>query len=223
MRSFSGTSLAVAALVALSVLPGCAKVGQLKAMKSLKAANAAYKQQDYKAASDLYEETVQADPNQAVAYFYLANSYDQQFKPSKKGEAANDALLVVTVGQVEVRGSGLPDGGREAVVLRQTGGQEARQALAGVSRGGVRGGQAERPRQGRTGRPAHDSARPVRDDELLRAGEDLRGRRGVRRRGADAAEGQGGQAERRGRLQPARRLLQPAGAVREDDRGARAG
>jgi predicted Zn-dependent protease len=93
MRSFSGTSLAVAALLTLSVLPGCAKVGQLKALKSLKAANAAYKQQDYKAASDLYEETVQADPNQAVAYFYLANSYDQQFKPSKKGEAANDALL----------------------------------------------------------------------------------------------------------------------------------
>lgn len=93
MRSFSGTSLAVAALLTLSVLPGCAKVGQLKALKSLKAANAAYKQQDYKAASDLYEETVQADPNQAVAYFYLANSYDQQFKPSKKGEAANDAFL----------------------------------------------------------------------------------------------------------------------------------
>ena len=93
MRSFSGASLAVAALLALSVLPGCAKVGQLKAMKSLKAANAAYKQQDYKVASDLYEETVQADPNQAVAYFYLGNSYDQQYKPSKKGDPANDALL----------------------------------------------------------------------------------------------------------------------------------
>ena len=93
MRSFSGASLAVTVLLALSVLPGCGKVGQLKAMKALKAANAAYKQQDYKVASDLYEETVQADPNQAVAYFYLGNSYDQQFKPSKKGDAANDALL----------------------------------------------------------------------------------------------------------------------------------
>ena len=93
MRSLSGASLAVTAMVALSVLPGCAKVGQLKAMKALKAANAAYKQQDYKAASDLYEQTVQADPNQAVAYFYLGNSYDQLFKPSKKGDPANDALL----------------------------------------------------------------------------------------------------------------------------------
>ncbi len=93
MRSLSGASLAVTAMVALSVLPGCAKVGQLKALKSLKAANAAYKAQDYKAAGELYEETVQADPNQAVAYFYLGNSYDQQYKPSKKGDPANDALL----------------------------------------------------------------------------------------------------------------------------------
>jgi len=93
MRSFSGASLAVAALLAVSVLPGCAKVAQLEAMKSLKAANAAYKQQDYKAASDLYQKTVEVDPNQAVAYFYLANSLDQQFKPSKKGDPANDDLL----------------------------------------------------------------------------------------------------------------------------------
>jgi Tfp pilus assembly protein PilF len=93
MRSFSGASLAVTTMVALSVLPGCTKVGQLKALKDLKAANAAYRQQDYKTASDLYEATVQADPNQAVAFFYLGNSYDQQFKPSKKGEPANDALL----------------------------------------------------------------------------------------------------------------------------------
>jgi tetratricopeptide (TPR) repeat protein len=93
MRSFSGASLAGAALLALSVLPGCAKVGQLKAMKALKAANTAYKAQDYKIASDLYEETVAADPEQAVAYFYLGNSYDQQYKPSKKGDPVNDAML----------------------------------------------------------------------------------------------------------------------------------
>ena len=100
MRSFSGASLVVKAAVVLSVLSasglalsGCAKVGQLKAMKSFKAANQAYQQQDYKKAAQLYEETVAADPNLASAYFYLGNSYDQQFKPSKKGEAENDALL----------------------------------------------------------------------------------------------------------------------------------
>src|SRR5438067_9438205 len=92
MRSFSAATLAAAAVLALTVT-GCAKVGQLKAMKSFKAANQAYQQQDYKRAAQLYEDTVAADPNMATAYFYLGNSYDQQFKPSKKGDAENDALL----------------------------------------------------------------------------------------------------------------------------------
>ena len=91
MRALSGASLAVA-ILALSAV-GCARVGQLQAMKAFKAANQAYQQQDYKKASGLYEEAVAADPNLSQAYFYLGNSYDQQFKPSKKGEPENDALL----------------------------------------------------------------------------------------------------------------------------------
>jgi tetratricopeptide (TPR) repeat protein len=93
MRSLSGASLAVSGALALSFMPGCTQVGHLKAMKAYKEANQAYVQQDYKKAAQLYEETVQADPELAAAYFYLGNSYDNQFKPSKKGEAANDALL----------------------------------------------------------------------------------------------------------------------------------
>ena len=94
MRSLSG--LACAAMLALASLTstvGCAKVGEIKAKKAFKAANQAYQQQDYKKAGDLYEETVAADPNLNSAYFFLGNSYDNQYKPSKKGEAANDALL----------------------------------------------------------------------------------------------------------------------------------
>ena len=95
MRSLSGASLALAAMFALTVptVTGCAKVGELKAMKAFKAANQAYQGQDYKRAAQLYEEAVQANPNLATAYFYLGNSYDNQWKPSKKGEAENDALL----------------------------------------------------------------------------------------------------------------------------------
>ena len=92
MRSFSGAAVAVAMAGALTAT-GCAKVGQLKAMKSFKAANQAYQQQDYKKAAQLYEDTVSADPDMASAYFYLGNSYDQLYKPSKKGDADNDALL----------------------------------------------------------------------------------------------------------------------------------
>ncbi len=90
MRSFPGAALTLA--LALS-MTACAQVGELKAKKSIKAAHQAYQQQDYKKASQLYEETIAADPKMAVAYFYLGNCYDNLYKPSKKGEPDNDALL----------------------------------------------------------------------------------------------------------------------------------
>lgn len=91
-RWLAGASLV--AMVALGTV-GCSKMGMLKAMKAFKEANAAYQQQDYQRSADLYEETVQAGdyPELASAYFYLGNSYDNLYKPSKKGEAQNDELL----------------------------------------------------------------------------------------------------------------------------------
>jgi tetratricopeptide (TPR) repeat protein len=76
-----------------SLTAGCAKVGEIKAKKAFKSANQAYQAQDYRKAGEFYEETIAADPNLNAAYFFLGNSYDNQYKPSKKGEAANDALL----------------------------------------------------------------------------------------------------------------------------------
>ncbi len=100
MRSVSGAALAITAALALSQLStvGCGKVGQLKAMKSFKAANQNYQSQDYQKAAELYEQTIQADPtlsfpNGPSTYFYLGNSYDNLFKPSKKGDPKNDELL----------------------------------------------------------------------------------------------------------------------------------
>jgi tetratricopeptide (TPR) repeat protein len=87
------------AMLALGFV-GCGKVGELQAMKAFKAANQAYQQQDYKKAVPLYEEAIGAAPQTQAAhqaYFFLGNSYDQQFKPSKKGEAENDALLAKAV------------------------------------------------------------------------------------------------------------------------------
>jgi tetratricopeptide (TPR) repeat protein len=95
MRALSGASLLVGAVLAFGSFAstGCAKVGEIKAKKAFKAANQAYQAQDYRKAAGLYEETVAADPNLAQAYFYLGNSYDNLYKPSKKGEPENDALL----------------------------------------------------------------------------------------------------------------------------------
>jgi len=89
----SAAALALVAALAATSIVGCAKVGQIKAKKAFKEANQAYQQQDYKKSATLYAETVEADPELASAYFYLGNSYDNLWKPSKKGDADNDALL----------------------------------------------------------------------------------------------------------------------------------
>jgi Flp pilus assembly protein TadD len=99
MRLVSGLSLTVAAALVLTAV-GCGKMGELKARKNYKEANQAYAQQDYKRASELYELTIQADPDNpglANAYFYLGNSYDNLYKPSKKGDPANDELLAKAI------------------------------------------------------------------------------------------------------------------------------
>jgi tetratricopeptide (TPR) repeat protein len=94
MRSLSGAPLTLVAVLAIgSVASGCAKVSEIKAKKAFKSANQAYQAQDYKKAAAFYEETVAADPNLGAAYFFLGNSYDNLYKPSKKGDAENDALL----------------------------------------------------------------------------------------------------------------------------------
>jgi tetratricopeptide (TPR) repeat protein len=115
MRSLSGASLACVAMLALgSLTAGCAKVGEIKAKKAFKSANQAYQAQDYKKAGEFYEETIAADPNLNAAYFFLGNSYDNQYKPSKKGDAANDALLEKAVDNYQraaekLSASGSPD------------------------------------------------------------------------------------------------------------------
>ena len=97
MRAFSGASLASAAMVALAISAGCSQVSQVQAKRSFKGANVAYQAQDYKKAAALYEETLQEDPSIAAAHFFLANSLDNQYKPSRRGEAANDELMIKAV------------------------------------------------------------------------------------------------------------------------------
>ena len=103
MRSLSGASLTLGTL-GLAATIGCSQVGMVQARRDFKAANAAYQQQDYKKAADLYEQTLKEDPTLSKAYFYLANSYDNQFKPSRKGERL---IGVLTVGSMLVSWIGL--------------------------------------------------------------------------------------------------------------------
>src|SRR4029077_20284385 len=95
-------------LLVVTSAVGCAKVAQLKAMKSFKNANQAYQRQDYKNAVALYEDALQNNPELAQAYFFLGNSYDNLWKPTKKGDPANDALLDKAVDNYQKAAETLP-------------------------------------------------------------------------------------------------------------------
>jgi len=66
----------------------------------MKAGNAAYAQQNYKAAVEGYEQALATDPTNEdlqTSYFFLANSYDNLWKPGVTGDPANDALMLKAV------------------------------------------------------------------------------------------------------------------------------
>ncbi len=84
--------LAVIIVVALS-LTSCEYYGVLQARKVWKDANAMYQRSDFEGAAEAYEEVVANDPSFTYALFYLANSYDNLYKPGRRGEADNDAYL----------------------------------------------------------------------------------------------------------------------------------
>jgi tetratricopeptide (TPR) repeat protein len=76
---------------------GCGQIGMLKAKMAFKDANLLYQNQDYRAAAEKYEEVLANDPSLTYAYFFLGNSYDQQYRTVKRGDAANDALLTKAI------------------------------------------------------------------------------------------------------------------------------
>jgi tetratricopeptide (TPR) repeat protein len=92
-RYFAVGRVALVLGLAIGLVAGCGQVQNLKAKKLFKDANLAYQQQDYRKAAQLYEETLQNDPNFTTAYFYLGNSYDNLWKPGRVGEQENDEYL----------------------------------------------------------------------------------------------------------------------------------
>ena len=89
-------------------LAGCDQYAMLKAKKSFKEANGLYQIQEYDRAAEAYEETLadaaalEAAPELKVAYFYLGNSYDNLYRPSRQGEPENDVLLDYAVENYEL-------------------------------------------------------------------------------------------------------------------------
>jgi len=76
---------------------GCSYLNEVRAMKASKDANKLYNAQDYKAASEKYEEAIRLNPANSDLYFYLGNSYDNLYRPTRKGEQKNDEYLAKAI------------------------------------------------------------------------------------------------------------------------------
>jgi tetratricopeptide (TPR) repeat protein len=100
MRVRSKATLASTAIIAAVALSACTQFGNLQAKKAFKDANTMYQSQNYREAATKYEEAIAAAPDSSeaiTAYFFLGNSYDNLYKPARKGEADNDAFLTKAI------------------------------------------------------------------------------------------------------------------------------
>jgi tetratricopeptide (TPR) repeat protein len=118
MRKCSSPAGRIALVAMLAAgAAGCGQWGALKGKLAFKEANVLYKAQNYEAAAKKYAEVIEVgcpggvcDPEElAHSYFYLASSYDNDFRPGKKGDPANDEKLTKAVQYYEEASEKDPD------------------------------------------------------------------------------------------------------------------
>ena len=96
MRKFSSPAVILFAGGLGLAVTGCGQIANLQARMAFREANGLYQAQDWKAAAEKYEEVLAlnpTDPQMQTSYFFLGNSYDNQFRPGRENDPANDALL----------------------------------------------------------------------------------------------------------------------------------
>jgi tetratricopeptide (TPR) repeat protein len=95
--------------MALVALGGCnvqQKWNMLKSRRAFKQANQAYANKEYQNAIDLYNTTLELDPNPdprvlVTTYFYRGSSSHLLYRPSKADDPENDALLEAAIQDYE--------------------------------------------------------------------------------------------------------------------------
>jgi tetratricopeptide (TPR) repeat protein len=99
MKTWSSAAYLALFIVLSVTLAGCGYMNQVRAMKAFKDGNKAYAASDWRNAAAKYEEAARLTQNDPACewcpaiYFYLGNSYDNMYRPARKGEPANDALM----------------------------------------------------------------------------------------------------------------------------------
>jgi tetratricopeptide (TPR) repeat protein len=93
-RTAKAASLALLLCVSVAAAAcGRYSIANLKAQAAFKDANALYQAQDWAKAAARYEDALQQNPDLVTAYFFLGNSYDNLYRPSRQGEPENDAYI----------------------------------------------------------------------------------------------------------------------------------
>jgi len=88
-----GVAMVVAALAVSASGCGRYSISNIRSLKAFQDANNLYKKAEYKAAIERYEASLKFNPELGFAYFFLGNSYDNLYKPAKKGDPENDGNL----------------------------------------------------------------------------------------------------------------------------------
>jgi tetratricopeptide (TPR) repeat protein len=98
--------LACAALAMMAAVGGtvAASAQSLTAIaeRSFKDANRLYQQQQYTEAALKYEDALATNPGLYDAYFFLGNSYENQYRPTRRGEPENDRLIEKAVSNYRI-------------------------------------------------------------------------------------------------------------------------
>ena len=100
MRKFSSRAVCGCVVALGFMVVGCGQVANLRAKMAFREANNLYQAQDWVMAAEKYEEVAALNPTEPqmlTTYFFLGNSYDNQYSPGRLNDPANDALLTMAI------------------------------------------------------------------------------------------------------------------------------
>jgi tetratricopeptide (TPR) repeat protein len=99
-------------------LAGCGQIGKLKGKLAFREANDLYKSENYAQAIQRYEDAlaqgctspgVCEPPELNYSYFFIGNSYENMFRPAKKGDPTNDGYLTKAIENYQIASEKAPD------------------------------------------------------------------------------------------------------------------
>lgn len=94
---FTRTVVLVAGLSLAAAGCGRYSIGSIRSAKAFQDGLGDYTGGNFTNAAKNFEEAIRLNPDFGFTYFFLGNSYDKMYRPSRKGEAENDAYLTKAV------------------------------------------------------------------------------------------------------------------------------